>query len=403
MRPGCTWPLPSAPKALKFGRMRHRVFLVPGFFGFANLGELVYFGHVRDFLEAEFARRGLDAQVVAVLSHPTASIRVRAADLLKSLKEHAGEGDDPLHLIGHSTGGLDARLLVSPGIKLGEGLDAEPWARRVRTVVTVSAPHAGTPLSTFFTGLYGQQVLKLLSLFTVYVLRFGRLPVSVAFKLGGLLTRADAMLGWRETLLDQLFGQLLSDFSAERRSAVVDFLDNITHDAALIPQLTPENIDLFNAATPDRVGVRYGSVVTRARPPSLRARLGAGLDPYAQLTHTVYSFFYARTARMPARALHVPLTPQQSQALVQAYGEVPGPDANDGIVPTRSQVYGRLIGAVRADHLDAIGHFDQPAHRPPHVDWLISGSGFRRPQFTRLWQRVADFLLEDEGPRFTER
>jgi hypothetical protein len=143
--------------------------------------------------------------------------------------------------------------------------------------------------------------------------------------------------------------------------------------------------------------VRYGSVVTQARPPSLRARLSAGLDPYAQITHTVYAFLYGQTQQMPMTGLTQP-TPAQTAALVQAYGAFPGPQASDGIVPTRSQVYGRVLGAVRADHLDAIGHFDQPAHQPPHVDWLISGSGFRRFHFERMWRGVVDFLLTEEEP-----
>jgi triacylglycerol lipase len=374
--------------------VKHHIYLVPGFFGFTNLGELVYFGHVRDFLEAEFARRGVEAEVVAILSHPTASIRQRAADLLRGVQETAREDEGPIHLIGHSTGGLDARLFVSPGASLREGLELEPYARRVRTVVTVSTPHAGTPLASFFLGLFGQQLLKLLSLFTVYVLRFGRLPLKVAFRLGHLLSRADDQLGFKATLLDQLFDQLLGDFSADRREAVSRFLGDVGKDTSLIPQLTPEGIDLFNAGCSDRPEVRYGSVVTQARPPSLRTRLSAGLDPYAQITHTVYAFFYGQTQRMPLN--QIPLhTAEQTAALVEAFGALPGPQACDGIVPTRAQIYGKVIGAVRADHLDAIGHFDQPAHQPPHVDWLISGSGFRRPQFEKLWKDVASFLLEE--------
>jgi hypothetical protein len=377
--------------------VKHHIYLVPGFFGFTNLGELVYFGHVRDFLKAEFARRGVEAEVVNILSHPTASIRQRAADLLSGIQSTANADDGPLHLIGHSTGGLDSRLFVSPGASLREGLDLEPYAARVRSVVTVSTPHAGTPLASFFLGLFGQQLLKLLSLFTVYVLRFGRLPLKVAFRLGHILSRADDQLGWKATLLDQLFDQLLGDFSADRREALSRFLGDVGNDTSLIPQLTPEGIDLFNAGCVDRPGVRYGSVVTQARPPSLRARLSAGLDPYAQITHTVYAFFYGQTQRMPLNRIP-PHTAEQTAALVQAFGALPGPQACDGIVPTRAQVYGKVIGAVRADHLDAIGHFDQPAHQPPHVDWLISGSGFRRPQFEKLWKDVADFLLE-EAPR----
>jgi pimeloyl-ACP methyl ester carboxylesterase len=371
---------------------KHHIYLVPGFFGFANLGELVYYGHVRDYFVAELARRGVEAEVVTVLSHPTASIRVRAADLFKVVEATAAADDGPIHLIGHSTGGLDARLFVSPGASLGEDIDLEPFARRVRTLVTISTPHSGTPLASFFLGLFGQKLLQLLSLFTVYVLRFGRLPLRVAFRFGQLLTRWDDQIGFRPTLLDQLFEQLLGDFSFERREELVRFFGDVGNDASLIPQLTPEGIDLFNASTQERPGVRCASVVTQSRPPSFRARLGAGLDPYAQITHTVYSFLYGQTQRMPLTAIPQH-TPEQTEALVKAYGALPGPQACDGIVPTRSQVYGRVLAAVRADHLDAIGHFDQPSHRPAHVDWLISGSGFRRLQFERLWRSVVDYVL----------
>jgi pimeloyl-ACP methyl ester carboxylesterase len=374
--------------------VKHHIYLVPGFFGFINLGELVYFGHAYDYLKAELGRRGVEAEVVIVLSHPTASIRTRTADLLKAVQETASADDGPIHLVGHSTGGLDSRLFVSPGAQLSQGLELEPFAKRVRSVVTVSTPHAGTPLATFFMGLFGQKLLKLLSLFTVYVLRFGRLPLRVVFRFGHVLVRADDQLGFKPTLLDQIYDQLLGDFSSERRDAVARFLSDVGNDTSLIPQLTPEGIDLFNATTVDRPGVRYGSVVTQSRPPSLRARMSAGLDPYAQLTHTIYSLVYGQTSRMPLTALP-PHTPAQMAALVQAYGALPGPTACDGIVPTRSQVYGRVLAAVRADHLDAIGHFDQPAHQPPHVDWLISGSGFRRPQFESTWKSIVDFLMED--------
>jgi len=373
--------------------VKHHVYLVPGFFGFANLGELVYFGHVRAFLEAELARRGVDAQVVTVLSHPTASIRVRTQDLLEVLQKTAGEDDGAIHLIGHSTGALDARLLVTPATSLDSAIDPEPFAARVRSITSISGPHAGTPLATFFLGFFGHQFLKLLSLFTVYVLRFGRIPLSVAFHVGGLLTRHDDKLGWRQTILDQVFTELLADFSPERQQALSRFFSEVGQDTSLIPQLTPEGMALFNAATPDRPGVRYGSIVTKASPPSLRSRLATGLDPYAQLTHSVYSLLYRRTQRMPAHALPA-LTAEQSVALVQAYGSMPTARANDGIVPTRSQVHGQILGAIRADHLDTIGHFEEPSTTPPHVDWLISGSGFRRLQFERVWRDITDFVLE---------
>jgi len=81
--------------------------------------------------------------------------------------------------------------------------------------------------------------------------------------------------------------------------------------------------------------------------------------------------------------------------LRRAYGELPSPDANDGLVPTLSQAWGRVIHAAVADHLDVLGHFRDATHAPPHVDWLVTGSGFTRRRFEALWADVAKFLAGD--------
>ena len=128
------------------------------------------------------------------------------------------------------------------------------------------------------------------------------------------------------------------------------------------------------------------------RPPSQRTRLSTGLDPYAQGSHNLYAFLHGR-----ARTQAPPLSEAHADALLQAYGIVPDERAADGIVPTLSQPFGEIIAAVWADHLDIIGHFDAPEHRPPHVDWLISATGFRRPEFLDVWRRVTDFLLREDG------
>lgn len=370
----------------------HRVYLVPGFFGFANLGEIVYFGHVRQFLTEELRRLKVPAEVHTVLSHPTASIRARTRDLFATLAATAMDDDGPIHLVGHSTGGLDARLFVSPGVDLGDVSNlpnVEDVARRVKSVVCVSTPHHGTGLATFFGGMFGAKLLGLLSLFTVYVLRYGRVPLRFGFKLGGAAVKLDNLLGWRETLIDQLFGQLLSDFSPERRTALVTFLAQVSNDQSLVTQLTPEGMDLFNAGVAAREGVRYGSVITQARPPTLRTLIATGLDPYAQATHQVYTFLHARAGiRAPK------LSAAHEDALRHGFGIVPSTAASDGIVPTLSQPWGEIISTVWADHLDVIGHFDDPERHPPHVDWLISATGFRRAEFASVWEKVTDFMLE---------
>jgi hypothetical protein len=89
------------------------------------------------------------------------------------------------------------------------------------------------------------------------------------------------------------------------------------------------------------------------------------------------------------------MAPQQTRALRRAYGAMPPVEANDGIVPTRSQTWGNVIHAALADHLDVLGHFRDAAQDPPHVDWLVTGSGFNRPRFEALWSDVARFLVGD--------
>lgn len=372
----------------------HHVYLVPGFFGFANLGEFYYFGHLVTELERLFAVRGIAARVIRVPTHPTASVRHRAERLLATIAETA-DPDGPLHLVGHSAGGLDARLLVSPDVQLSTEVDVEAIARRVRSVVTVSTPHRGTPLASFFTEMSGRRLLWLLSLTTLYGLRFGHVPLSVLLRLGKLLTNLDKV-GVKPTMVDQLFNELLTDFSPDRQDAVRAFFKEVTDDQSLLVQLSPESMDLFNASVADRPGVVYGSVMTRARPPSLESRFTAGLSPYAQATQTIYGVLYRRVADHKAHYAS-PLDARHAPQLVQRLGSLPTASDNDGIVPTRSQGWGELIDAAAADHLDVIGHFDAPKHVPPHLDWLATGSRFSRTQFDEVWSRVVDFMVPPEA------
>jgi triacylglycerol lipase len=372
-------------------RRRHAIYLIPGFFGFANLGRLRYFVHVDRFLRDRCAARGVDARVHVVRTHPTASLPSRAALVLETLARSLRGPGEVAHLIGHSTGGIDARLALAPGAALPTDVDGARWAGRVRSVVGVSAPHHGTPLAAWLTARRGQQLLALFSLATSYALRFGHVPLSVLVSLAMLFERADR-LRRGGTLFDDLAERLLADFSASRRRAVARLLREVVEDQALLPQLTPEAMDLFNATVRDRPGVRYGSVVTRSRPPGLRTRLSAGLDPGAQAIRSIYGAIYRVSATTPTPATP-PADAVQRRALRRAYGKVPLATANDGIVPTRSQVRGRVIRAVRADHLDVIGHFDDRSVEPPHFDWLTSGSGFDRDGFEAVWESVLDFVL----------
>ncbi|MGL4422748.1 MAG: esterase/lipase family protein [Gemmataceae bacterium] len=80
-------------------------------------------------------RRNLELagySVIAPRLSPTGSIAHRAAELVNILKHEVGPR--PMHLIGHSMGGLDARYAVA---RLG----LDRWVRRVTTIGT---PHRGS-------------------------------------------------------------------------------------------------------------------------------------------------------------------------------------------------------------------------------------------------------------------
>jgi len=371
----------------------HHVILVPGFFGFANLGDFAYFGHVRDLLAEIGPSLGLEGELRVVRTPPTASLPRRAvllAECMAEVLERSPSG--VISIVGHSSGGVDARLAVAPNVSLPAPFEIEPCARRVRAVVTVSSPHFGTPLAHAFNSLLGQQLLKLLSLSTIHALRAGRLPIGAVLRLSRLLRRKGAA---PTGVLDQLFTELLADFSSDRRRAIEEFFASLGTDQDLLGQLTPAGMDVFNASTQDRPGVRYGCVVTRARPPGVRSVIRsawrAGLDPYAQATHALYVAL-SRMARRTAPPRDQHLTAKQVAVLKRAYGRLPDARANDGIVPTLSQVWGDVVAAVWADHHDAIGHFHEPTHVPPHFDWVASGTGFDRAGFEALWRRVAVYL-----------
>src|SRR5262245_55801986 len=98
---------------------RQHVLLIPGFFGFANLGDFAYFSHVRDFFQRYLRRHGIPGEVVVVQTYPTASLRRRATRVVETIAELVDRGDDGIvHLVGHSSGGLDARLFTLPEVKL---------------------------------------------------------------------------------------------------------------------------------------------------------------------------------------------------------------------------------------------------------------------------------------------
>lgn len=111
-----------------------RLTLVHGFPGFSTEFGLSYFRGVEDFLNSQFQNMDI---FIPALSPPFGldTAPHRATQLLELLQ---GEFDasEKIHLIAHSGGGLDARMLASPA-----GLNFGP---RLATVTTIGTPHHGS-------------------------------------------------------------------------------------------------------------------------------------------------------------------------------------------------------------------------------------------------------------------
>lgn len=118
------------------GRLQAPIILAHGLFGFSRIG----FGPVT--LTSYF--RGIPQilreagnRVVTTRVHPIASIDFRAQRL--GYRIDTFFPDEPVHIIGHSMGGLDARRLL-----------ADPaWRGRVLSLTTIATPHLGSIIADF--------------------------------------------------------------------------------------------------------------------------------------------------------------------------------------------------------------------------------------------------------------
>ena len=373
----------------------HNILLVPGFFGFGSFGELTYFQGIKSLLERSFEQASLSVRVVEVSTLPTASIRVRAARVQEALAMIAAEGDGPIHIVGHSTGGLDARLAIAPTASLPVRSKFEAHDR-VRTLVTVCCSHFGSPMATFFSSAAGRGLLRLGSRYLIWALRSAGLPLALILRLGYRLLYLWRPFRKGPSTFDELYAKLLHNLSPERRAELIAFLEAVSSDEALVFQLTPPGCDLLNACTAEP-GLRYGSVVARAPKPTWRGLLKTIGDPYAQLVYPMYSFFYRLAGRHEARWIPEAVGSQRER-LRHFFGEMPSAADNDGIVPTNSQIWGELVHATCADHLDVVGHFGPAEEGGEGGDWLPSHSGFDAARFERLWADVAAFILAEARP-----
>ncbi|MFO0571455.1 MAG: hypothetical protein U0263_37845 [Polyangiaceae bacterium] len=370
----------------------HRVYCVPGMFGFGSLAGYDYFHHVRQALTERFHAAGVELVVEVVPTPPTSSLRHRARMLAKAIQVSA-DGDGPIHLIGHSTGGLDVRLVLSPTTDLRSDRERLRWRSRVQTAISFNSPHFGTPLASYFATVSGTRVLYALSLLTVVSLSVGEPSLAVFSKLLATLGSVDQLFGGDVRLISGATDLILRFVDRGGRSEISDFLEKIRTDQGAIVQIMPEAMDLFNATAEDDPRVRYGSVVTASPAPQALRFAKKVRSPYAALTAAMYSTLYQFTSQRHKMYPYAEPSPEQRAELARGIrGEV-GEKSSDGIVPTLSQIWGDIVWCGDGDHLDVLGHFHDDGEQRQHVDWMTSGAHFDRARFRDVMNAVAAFQL----------
>jgi triacylglycerol lipase len=380
------------------------VLLIPGIFGYGSFGPedaplLEYFAGVKQVLAPN-----LPANYVVLVHEPppTGSLDERVAslhDAVWKLKNgiklrHAEKAvtAERVHLVGHSTGGVDARLLANPKFDwVGgpRGRDRTDVIDAIGAIVALSAPFRGTPLvdSTHAlrdAALAAVNDLTLLGTFrnsgldAVYLRLLtgaaGVLRMSPLFRVPPSIVSVAA----RQAVRKRVSKKDADDLAEQIQS----FLLKLHDDRQLYDDLSVANLEKINRAIDggDRLARIHSYVTVSPKPPLI----DIGFDLLGRI---VYSTLYRRTARM---ALDEPQPVGGPLGPAAAIRELLKSDvSSDGAVPTRSQTLeGHARRIVLADHLDVVGSFAGGSG----ADVMHSDSNFTKDRFKALWADIASCI-----------
>jgi hypothetical protein len=217
----------------------------------------------------------------------------------------------------------------------------------------------------------------------------GRYGLYIASRLLSTLAGLDRFIGQEENILDSFAENVLRKLKPQRGDELWKFIEQISQDQGAMVQLTPESMDLFNAAAPDRKNVEYVSFVSASPPPNLRKFMIRPRNLYQPVTHAIYALCHTLAGSMHQQ---YPYPTPGDADMKRICEQLPFPvDArtNDGVVPTLSQLWGRLGNVVLGDHLDVVGQFHHVWQEKTYTTWLHSGSAFDDLRFRSLWQDIA--------------
>jgi pimeloyl-ACP methyl ester carboxylesterase len=362
------------------------VVLVPGFLGFTRFGGFYYFADrliavLRGLLEEPV---GYPVPVVPVTTLPTDSLVSRQGALLKHLAGVCEKvsGVRRVHLVGHSTGGVDAQLLACTKSFDGHAWDKKANAvrKRIKSVVTISAPHYGTELADSRLARWGENPFR----------------------------HPTAIIPEARTLIDLLLlvprdVAAVAGIELAAPNDVLKFMWQVARNRDLIDDLKPEQMEAVRArlsADPD-IGLTCFVAGTAPRDDSTRPS-----DPFFR---DMYRLTQGSEAVTPVvsecdRFLRTLVQEHPDLVIRSPEGRMPtiSPTLNDGVVNTVRQIVhpGRreeVGGFVVADHGDVLGHYDRQdaliGGKSYNAGLFHSGADFRDDEFFGLYRRVAQVIL----------
>jgi pimeloyl-ACP methyl ester carboxylesterase len=390
------------------GEAEHAVFLVPGLLGFENFSSFRYFGDrvvaaLRSGLEA---RLGSRVPVVALPIPPTASIAERQRHLVRSLADRLhrlehGHKALKVHLVGHSTGGVDANLLTHArprGASSWSEIDSRAGILRdrIRSVVSIASPLQGTcitrdPIARLLSDRDPRGVpalLRLLGLFAVSSIKDVELADFAASSLHELrkTARFVAELSKRWALLSDLEPSNSIDIDGLKKGVVRRSFVTITGRAKLgDASVTPPD-SFFRALSERAEGWKTGCAEEGEHVIASVARLKRALTQTAHNDN-------ALVLRAPGIELPDLLDAGHNDGVVNSARQLLNPDDPE-----------ELAAIVVADHFDVVGYYDRYIWKSDAPGLLgedqtqvlsgllHSGCNFRDDQLFELYHRVADVI-----------
>jgi pimeloyl-ACP methyl ester carboxylesterase len=336
--------------------------------------------------------------VLSIASDPSGGLAARQRYLLAELArvDQLLGGIRAIHLVGHSTGGLDAELLCRAAPCAADAtwkeLDPHQTRRRLGSITTISTPHYGTHL------VEAEVVASLREPW--------KHPKGLP-EAGGLALDLVKLLGERCLTFEALEG------AAQSGLTTAQFVARFFYRQDLARDLRPVAVEALRASNPREVLAPVASVVVvaprqsvadgsggRRRPDALFQRLRAltadtGGEASEAVRQALLRINADRYLAIRNPGVHLDeLDPTDSDGVVNAGRQLLLPSRGDDAF---------LAGLVVADHADVIGHYDRKD--PLSFDWrgesrsintgfFRSGAGFGDDQFFKLYARVAECIAD---------